>query len=272
MLIDTHCHINMMIKKRFDILIDDSAFSAAQTIVQDAEKNGVGIIINVGTSLIESKNCITLAQWFKNNYAVVGIHPNDATDTWQKDLAEITTFLKEKEAHKIVGIGECGLDFHYPGFNLQRQKDAFRAQIELALTHDVGLVVHSRDARDETLRVLEEYKGQMQRGIIHCFSEDRAFAQQVIQWDYAIGLGGTISYPKNKELREVATTVPLASIVLETDAPFLPPQPMRGKRNSPSSIAYIAEYLAELSNITTKEVAEVSTKRAQQIFGLPQIA
>jgi len=269
MLTDTHCHINMMIKQQFDQPIDDSAFDAAKTIMHNAQKEGVGIIINVGTSLVESHNCIQLAQWFDNAYAVIGIHPNDTTDSWQKELREIDALLKEKEQHKVVGVGECGLDFHYPGYNIQRQKDAFRAQIELALTHNVALVVHTRDARDETLRVLEEYKGQMKKGIIHCFSENRAFAEQVIAWDYALGLGGTITYPKNKHLREVATEVPLSSIVLETDAPFLPPQPMRGKQNTPSSIAYIAAYLAELRGSTREEIARVTTQRASDMFSLP---
>ncbi len=274
MLIDTHCHINVMVKKTFDTPLHNNEKSndersAAQQIVNDAQAHGVTTIINVGTSLIESNNCIILAQWFANNYAVVGIHPNDCTSTWQKDLHKIETLLQKKEELKIVGVGECGLDFHYPDYNKQHQTDVFKAQIELALKHELALVVHTRDAHDETLRVLEEYKNDITRGIIHCFSEDLAFAQQVIDWDFAIGLGGTITYPKNNHLREVAQQVDLSAIVLETDAPYLPPQSIRGKRNSPSSIALIAQYLAELRSVPFKTIAQETSTTAKRIFLLP---
>ena len=168
----------------------------------------------------------------------------------------------------MPGLGETGLDRHYPDYNIQRQKDAFKAHIELALEYNLGLVVHTRDAYDETLKSLDEFKGHMPRGIIHCFSEDLSVAQQVIDWGYAIGLGGTITYPKNNTLREVAQRVDLASIVLETDAPYLPPQSMRGKRNTPSSIAIIAQYLAQLRNEPFDLVAQTTTQEAKRIFTL----
>lgn len=268
MLIDTHCHINVMVKNFDDKPLHINEKDIAQKIVDDAMAHNVSTIINVGTSLIESKNCITLAQWFANNYAVVGIHPNDCTSSWHKELQELKQFLIKKESLKIVGIGECGLDFHYPDYNKARQTDAFKAQIELALEYNLALVIHTRDARDETLRVLEEYKNDIKRGIIHCFSEDLSFARQVIEWQFALGLGGTITYPKNNYLREVAQEVDLKHIVLETDAPFLPPQSMRGKKNSPSSIALIAHYLAELRSIPFEEVANKTTMNAKKVFGI----
>ncbi len=267
-LIDTHCHMNIMVKDFEDKLLHIDDKHKAQEIVKNAQDYNVSIIINVGTSLIESRNCITLAQWFTNSYAVVGIHPNDCTASWQDDIHELKILLKQKQERNIVGIGECGLDFHYPDYNVERQKNAFKAQIELALEHDLALVVHTRDARDETLRVLEEYKNDMKRGIIHCFSEDLDFARQVIEWNFVLGLGGTITYPKNNYLREIAQTVSLDHIVLETDAPFLPPQSMRGKKNSPSSIALIAQYLAELRSVSLEEVADKTTVNAKKVFGI----
>lgn len=268
MLIDTHCHLNIMIKDKENILLNNNYYDKAKQIVDDAQKNNITTIINIGTNLIESNNCIILAQWFTNNYAVIGIHPNDITSSWQDDLREFEKLLRNKKQLKIVGIGECGLDFHYPDYNINLQKDLFRAQIELALHHDIALVVHTRDAHDETLRVIEEYKNDIKRGIIHCFSEDLAFAQQVIEWHFAIGLGGTITYPKNHPLREVAQHIPLSDIVLETDAPFLAPQVIRGKTNSPSSIALIAHYLAQLRSIPIETVAQKTTKTAEYIFKL----
>lgn len=268
MLIDTHCHINMMVKKNFDILMTTEELSAVQAIIQESQKNNVEQIINVGTSLVESINCIMLAQTYDSIFAVIGIHPNDLTTTWQKDLKELATLLKQKKEKKIVGIGECGLDFHYPDYNIKQQQDAFKAQIELALENELGLVVHTRDARDETLRSLEEFKGQISRGIIHCFSEDMDFARTVIEWGFVIGIGGTITYPKNNYLREIVTTVNLKSLVLETDAPFLPIQEMRGKQNHPKYILNIAEYIAQLRNEPLNEIAHQTSLNAQRIFSL----
>lgn len=266
MLVDTHCHINMMVKKNFDILLKPDELSAARAIIQEAQKNNVTRIINVGTSLVESINCISLAQQYDAIYAVIGIHPNDLTSTWQKDLKELQSFLKQKREKKIVGIGECGLDFHYPDYNLLRQKDAFKAQIEIALENDLALVVHTRDARDETLHSLEEFKGQISRGIIHCFSEDMEFAQTVIDWGFVIGIGGTITYPKNNYLREIVSSIKLESLVLETDAPFLPIQSKRGQQNSPQYIFAIAEYIAQLRNEPFDKIAHQTSLNAQRIF------
>lgn len=269
MLIDTHCHLNMVVKKNFDIALSQQEIHDAKIYIDEARKKNVTTIINVGTSLIESKNCIALAQQYNDVFATIGIHPNDLTADWQQDLSVLKKLLLNKEEHKIVGIGECGMDKHYPDYNLQRQVDGFKAQIELSLEHDIALVVHTRDAADETLRVLEEYKKDIKRGIIHCFSENQSFADTVIDWGYCIGLGGTITYPKNNELRQIAINTPLEYIVLETDAPFLPPQKIRGQVNTPQQIYSIAEYLAELRNVSINTVAEKTTANAQRIFNLP---
>lgn len=257
-----------MVKKTFDISLQPSDKQQVQHIIDEAYQQQVMTIINVGTSLIESNNCVTLAQWFANNYAVVGIHPNDCTPSWRKDMQAIKQLLTQKKELKIIGVGECGLDFHYPDYDMQRQKDAFKAHIEMALQHDLVLVVHTRDAAEQTLRVIEEYRHDIKRGIIHCFSESLTFAKQVIAWNFSLGLGGTITYPKNNHLREVAQMIDLQHILLETDAPFLPPQSMRGKQNSPASIKIIAQYLAQLRGISFEEVAQQTTANAQRIFNL----
>lgn len=268
MLVDTHCHLNMMVKKTFDTPCTADMMAPAQTIVNQAATQGVTTIINVGTSLIESKNSVLLAQKIANVYATVGIHPNDCTTNWARELSDLETLLKNKEQNNIVGVGECGIDRHYPDYDLQRQYDAFKAQIELALEYNVALVVHSRDAYDETLRVLEEYVRHEPRAVMHCFSYDQNFASQVITWGFKIGIGGTLTYPKNSELRDVAKAIELTDIVLETDAPFLPPQAIRGQQNSPAQIAVIANYLAELRSQTVQAVAESTTHTAKKLFGL----
>ena len=268
MLVDTHAHINMMVKKNFDMIMSSQEVAEAHAIVTAAQKSDVNKIINVGTSLIESKNCITLAQHYDAISAVVGIHPNDLTADWKNDLTEIKKLVQNKNKNKIVGIGECGIDFHYPDYQIQHQKDAFKAQIEMALEYDLALVVHSRDAADETLRSIEEYAGQIKRGIIHCFSEQADFAEQIISWGFAIGIGGIITYPKNNYLRDIVKQVPLSSIVLETDSPFLPIQEMRGKQNAPQYIKQIAEYIGQLRNESLEVISTQTSKTAFSIFNV----
>ncbi len=267
MLIDTHCHLNMIVKKKFDIKLTNQEIVVAKKIINDAHDNDVTTIINVGTSISESDNCITLAQTYKNCFATIGVHPNDIKN-WKEEYAQLKKWLQKKEELKIVGIGECGIDKHYSGYNLNVQHDVFKAQIELALENDLALVVHSRDAYDETLSILEEYKNDITRCIIHCFSYDQQFANIVISWGFHLGIGGTITYPKNNALRDIVTNTPLEQIVLETDAPFLPIQEMRGKQNHPKYIKDIAEYIANLKNCSYKEVAQQTTLNATSIFNL----
>lgn len=270
MLIDTHAHLNIMVKKKFDVPLTPDQIKAAEDIIKQAHEYNVDQFINVGTSLIESRNSIALAQQYQQVFAVVGIHPNDCTADWKKDLHALAQLVKRKEELRIVGIGECGLDMHYPGYDLQRQIDAFKAHIELALYHNLPLVVHTRDALEHTARVLEEYKNEDLAGIIHCFSGDQPFATFCTSIGFVLGIGGPLTYPKNDALRAIFAALPLEKIVLETDAPFLPPQEIRGKQNHPKYIATIASFLAQLRDIPFERVAQVTTKTAQSLFGLAQ--
>ncbi len=271
MLIDTHCHINVMVKKSFkdfDLELTLDELLQADSIVREASQAGVTKILNVGTSLLESINCMTLASRYANVSAAVGIHPNDLTYDWKEDLLALEKYLKHKEDYKIVAIGECGVDKHYPGYDIARQEDAFKRQIELALLYDLPLVVHSRDAAEETYKCLQEFKSSSLRGTIHCFSEDHYWAQEALSLGFVLGIGGTVTYPRNDILRSVVQTVGIENIILETDAPFLPPQTMRGKKNHPRFIVTIAEYIANLTSLTMAEVARITTHTAEQLFKL----
>ncbi len=215
--------------------------------------------------MVESKNSIELAKAFDNCFATVGIHPNDLNDNWQDEVHELESLLDNK---KIVGIGEIGFDFHYPGYSKERQQEAFDMQVEIfAIDSNLPIVIHTRDAGQTVLDALEKFNGNV-RGIIHCFSEDMAFAERAIDLGFVLGIGGPLTYPKNETLRQVFKTVPLEKIVLETDAPFLPPQKIRGKQNSPAQIRNIALYLAELRGITLEEVTKVTTQTAEKLFCL----
>lgn len=267
-LVDTHCHINMMVKKTFDILLTTEEIHAAQTIMQQAQSQQVTMIINVGTSFVESQNCVSLAQAYKDMYASIGIHPNDLKKNYLDEIKAFEALLKQKEKNKIIAIGEIGFDKHYSNYNIKQQKDAFRAQVELALTYQLPIIIHSRQAPDETIRGLEEFEHDNVHGIVHCFSEDLSFAHEVISRNFLIGIGGTLTYPANDTLREVCQEVSLEKIVLETDAPFLPPQIIRGQQNSPKYISHIAQYLANLRGITLEQIAQQTTKNVKQLFQL----
>ncbi len=267
-LIDTHCHINMMVKSTFDVLLNPEEVTAAHTIVQEAADQDIKILINVGTAPIENQNCITLAQTNKNLWATIGIHPNDLQDSWKQDIHNFENILKNKKNLKIIGIGEVGLDYHYPNYDKKRQTAAFIMQIECALAHDLPLIIHTRDAQDDVLTILKNYQCPQLRGIIHCFSEDMAFAQKALELEFVLGIGGPLTYPKNNALREIFTTIPLNKIVLETDAPFLPLQEMRGRQNHPRHIKAIAQYLANLRGISFEEIATTTTQTALNLFRL----
>lgn len=269
MLIDSHCHINMIIKKAFDIRLTQSELQSAKLIIEQAQQNKVAKILNVGTGLIESFNSIELSVQNANVFAAIGIHPNDTNENWADELKELEKQLKVIN-HKIVAIGETGLDYHWPDYNKQRQVDAFKSQIELSLKYNLALVIHTRDAGDDVLKYLEEFKSENLRGTIHCFSEDLGFAQDAIKMGFVLGIGGTITYPKNEILRNVVKTVGIENIILETDAPFLPPQNMRGKQNHPEQILNIANFVADLLQLDLNTVAAVTTNNCYKIFGFKE--
>jgi len=270
MLIDTHCHINVMLRgyKTKSMYTDFTTeeLERANIIISKAQELDTQLIINVGTDLIESLTCINLAKIYTSCYAIVGIHPNDTTENWKNDFKKINSYLQNHQEYKIIGIGECGIDLHYENYNLARQQDAFKYQIELALEHDLALSIHSRDAAEETFKIIDEYRKEDNfRGIMHCFSYDQDYADEAIKSKLALGIGGTLTYPKNEILRSIVKNISLNDIVLETDAPFLAPQIVRGTENCPANIKIIAEFIAKLKEITYKEIADRTTFNVKKL-------
>jgi TatD DNase family protein len=268
MMVDTHCHLNIIIKKEPEVTLSTNCLPAIDKIVSEAFEHNVTTIINVGTSIIESNNSIMIAQHHPQVYASIGIHPTDLTGDWKKDIRILAKWASHKDEYKVVAIGECGLDLFHKKTSLSLQKDGFKAHIELALEYKLPLIVHSRNAYEETLRVLEPYIKDSLKGVFHCFSYDKAFAQQAIDWNFMLGIGGTITYPKNEILRDVVRTCSLDYIVLETDAPFLPIQSMRGKMNHPLYIASIAQAIAEIRQSTKDIIASTTTNNAYKLFNI----
>lgn len=269
MFIDTHCHLNIMGKKEFDTLLHADHFVAIEQIINQAKAAGVGAIVNVGTSLPESINSIEIAKRFKNVYAAVALHPCDCTESWKEDFEAIKKLVIKKEENKIVAIGEIGLDFYHKPFVRQRQEDVFKAQIELALEFNLPLSFHVREAGDEFLKVLEEYVKEIKNGVIHCFSQKADFAKIVVDWGLFVGIDAPIGYPKNEWLREVVAGIPLDHIVLETDAPFLPPVEYRGKQNTPVYLPLFAKIVADIKGVSLEELERLTTINAIELFDLP---
>lgn len=266
MFTDTHCHLNIMVPKEPDAPLQEHHLESIELYLKQAAQAGVSTIINVGTSLAESLNSITIAQRFSNVYATVGIHPCDTSSMWQDEFAQLTKLVQEKERYKIVGVGETGLDFYHQPFNAQQQIDAFKAHIELALRYDLGLVIHVRESGEAVLNVLDPYKKEIKRATIHCFTQSKEFAEIVTSWGFYIGIDAPITYPKNTQLRDIVTQTAIEHLVLETDAPFLPPQSLRGKPNHPAYIPMFAELVAQLKGVSLEQLAQATTKNANRLF------
>lgn len=265
MFIDTHCHLNLLAKKDLETLLTVEQVDSLKLILLRAKEQKVEIILTIGTSVIESNNCILISKKFSNVYSVVGIHPCDCTNSWKNDFEKIDEMVLSKKENKIVGIGETGLDFYHKPYDKDRQILAFRSHIELAIKNDLPLVIHLRNSAQDVYKILKDYKYSI-RGVIHCFSEDKEFAKKFLDLDFYLGFDGPITYPKNDTLREVARFTPLDKILLETDAPFLPPQQFRGKENFPEYIPLFAKVIASLKNIDLSDLEYQTTLNAKKLF------
>lgn len=267
MFFDSHSHLDMMVLKEDQQALQDEDFGQLDLIMDTVRRAGVSGVINVGTNLVGTRNSIMLAQRYHDVFATAGIHPCDCGADWRGDIRKIEQLLGNKKENKIIGIGETGLDFYHEPYNKDCQIDAFRAHIELSLEFKLPLIIHSRAASDEVLSVLQEYIADGVCGVLHCFSHQAYVAEQVLAWGFYIGIGGYITYPKNEALRTlVQTSIPLDKLLLETDAPFLPPQPYRGKQNSPAYIPLFASVLAALKGIENQELGAITTQNVQHLF------
>jgi len=276
MFIDTHCHLDIMVRwkknKGAGPCCREIELSEIELIVKESSDAGVTQLLTIGTSAQNSIEVVDIASRFDGVWAVVGIHPCDCSEAWARDLDNIKKLVKNKKEskkeNKIVGIGETGLDFYHKPFFKQRQIDAFKGHIECAIENDLPIVLHVRESAQEALKVLEEYKGQV-RGVAHCFFQKRDIADVLIDFGFYLGISAPISYPKNEWLRDIIKDIDLKHFLLETDAPFLPPQEFRGKKNHPKYIPLVAQIVADVKGISRDEVGRVTSKNASDLFVLP---
>ena len=255
-LIDTHAHPLMISEKFFH---KEQRLFTAQDLINEANDHHVKKIIFVSTTLKDSIENFNLALEDSRAYVSMGIHPCDVNpDNNFEEIYSCCSYIEKlyQEYKKIVAVGEIGLDKYHETFYLEEQKKAFRIQIECALRVDLPIIIHSRNAADETLKIIDEYRSDKLKGVVHCFSESSECAQEWIKRGFFIGVGGSITYSKNAQLRAVLVGLGLDNIILETDGPFLPPEGYRGTINTSKHILTIVTFISNLLQISLEESAQ----------------
>ncbi|GIV98372.1 MAG: hydrolase TatD [Herpetosiphonaceae bacterium] len=253
MVIDSHAHLQS---------VDFDADRAE--VLERSREAGVIAIINVGYDLPSSEAALELAQSYQHIYATAGIQPHYAAETTQQDLERLRTLLAQP---KVVALGEIGLDYYHDRSPRPLQQELFRIQLRLAHELQLPVVIHSREAQEDTVRILRE-EAQGLRGVMHAFSGDWAYAEQCLDIGFFISLAGPVTFPKALELHEVARRVPLDRLLIETDCPYLSPHPFRGRRNEPTRVTLVARRIAELRGIAEEHVAQATTANTRALFDL----
>ncbi len=253
MFVDSHCHLD------YPGLVEEEA-----EVVARAGRAGVGCLQTICTRLDRAIDVLALAERYPSVVAAVGVHPHHAGEAMLTDAAPIVALADHP---KMTAVGETGLDFFYDKSPRDAQERSFRAHIEACRQTDLPLVVHTRDADADTLRVLEEElaRGPF-TGVIHCYSSSRALGERAVELGFGLGIGGIATFPRSADLRETLKALPLEHLVLETDAPYLAPPPHRGKRNEPAYIPLIAEILADTLDEPIAVVEEVTTANFFRLF------
>ncbi|NLV89401.1 MAG: TatD family hydrolase [Tissierellia bacterium] len=254
MLIDSHAHLD---DKRFDRDRD--------SLIKDLESNGIELVINIGADLKSSIASVSLAEKYPNIYATVGVHPHDAKNMDDSTLEILRSLAKR---NKVVAIGEIGLDFYYDNSPRDEQRKWFREQLKLAKELDLPVVIHSRDAQQETFDTLKEAQDGTLRGVLHCYSGSKEMAMEYIKLGFYISIAGPVTFKNARVLKEVAKAVPLDKLLVETDCPYLAPEPHRGKRNEPVYVKYVAGTIAELKGISYEELAKATNRNTRELFGI----
>lgn len=246
---------------------DDKAFREdREALLSSLEANGIGTVVNVCASIGEFGRTIALTEKYPFVYGAVGVHPDDADKMTPETLDEIRRF---SHLEKIIAIGEIGLDYywHKEAHEHQIQKEMFRAQMDIAREEKLPFMIHSREAARDTLEIVKEYmEGGMYGGIIHCFSYGKEMAAEYLNMGLYLGIGGVVTFKNARKLKEAVAYAPLSQLVLETDSPYLSPEPNRGKRNSSLNLPYVAQAIAELKGTTSEEVIRITRENAERLL------
>lgn len=254
-MIDSHCHL----------YIKNSAEQQNQ-LIKEAAGDGISKIINIGIDIETSQLSLELAEKYDSLYCTVGIHPHDAKKLNEQSIEK----LQQLAAHqKVVAIGEIGLDFYRNLSPRPLQYAAFEKQLELAVQLKKPIVIHTREALDETIEVVKKYATDLVGGLFHCFPGDAADAERVFELGFSVSFGGVMTF-RNSDMAEVASQVPLEKIILETDSPYLTPVPFRGKQNRPAYVKYVYQKLAELKNLPVADIVSIIDRNCIKLFKLEE--
>jgi len=257
MLVDSHCHLD------FPALAEDTP-----GVVERARAAGVRVIQTIGTRLESAARVVALAEAHPGVYCALGVHPHHAA----KDRVEDVAPLLRHSAHpRVIGIGESGLDYYYEHSPREVQAEVFRAHIEAARQSGLPLVVHTRDADHDTIGILEEAMAAGPfAGVIHCYSSSPELAYRALDLGLYLGIGGMLTFKRSEELRRTVREVPLERLLLETDAPYLAPEPFRGKRNEPAYVAHVAARLAEIRGLPVAAIERATSENFFRLFAKAQ--
>ncbi len=252
-MIDSHCHLD---SKIYHGQIDD--------LLAEAGAAGVHTVVNIGVDIPSSETSVELAEKHEMLYATVGVHPHDASTLDDQALDRLRGLSKKR---KVVAIGEIGLDYYRDMSPRPVQREAFRRQLELAVELQKPVVIHTREAFDDTMAIVQEFAHRLPSGVFHCFPGDTAQAERVFELGFVISVGGVITYNK-AGMAKVASDVPLDRILLETDAPYLTPVPYRGSTNRPAYVTLVAKKLAELRGISVAEIERITDRNSRKLYRL----
>ena len=252
MLFDTHAHLN------------DPAFDPdREALITALPEKGVSLVMNIGCCLESSKDCIAMAEKYPFIYATVGSHPDSADEVNEEVLETYHAMCRHE---KVKAIGEIGLDYHYEDIPREIQQKAFRMQMELARELKMPVVVHEREAHDDGMRIVKEFKDVT--GVFHCYSGSAEMARQLVNMGWYIGFTGVLTFKNARKAVETAAAIPLDRIVIETDCPFMAPEPFRGKRNDPGYLYRMAEQLAAIRGISPEEAAATTYENGKRLYRL----
>lgn len=252
MLVDSHCHL------------DYPEFADLDEVARRAHAAGVGCMLTIGTSMLKFPGVLAVAEARDDIYCTVGVHPHEAG---KEDMVTVSGLLQHAQHPKVVGIGETGLDYFYEHSPREAQQQSFRTHIEAAREAQLPVIVHTRDADEDTLDILaDEMQKGAYPGLIHCFSATEAFAKAAVALGLYISISGIITFKKADALRAAVATVPLDRLLVETDAPYLAPLPHRGKPNEPAYTRLTAEKLADIKGVSFDEVAQATTDNFFRLF------
>ncbi|MFI5236668.1 MAG: TatD family hydrolase [Ignavibacteriales bacterium] len=254
MFIDTHAHL---FYSNFDGELDE--------IISRAKNDSVDYILVPATDMKTSEQVIELTKKYEMVYGAVGVHPHDTKDWNSSFINEIERLAKQE---KISAIGEIGLDYYYDFSPKEKQIDAFKSQIELALKLDLPVIIHNRDSDEDIMNIIRSYSGSGLKAQFHCFNGSLEDAKELIGMNYMLSFTGNITFKKADSLRSIVQNIPTENLLLETDSPFMTPDPHRGKRNEPSYVKLVAQKIAELHNLRIEDVAKITSSNAIKMFGI----